>query len=220
MFPRAWLCVTRTWTRPLRGEMPCVRTPLIRIHTGEPAGLPQRFSLQKALILATPKTIGQDRTPGVIDRMPPPPLVVLLTDKPPPFIPLGFTGWLNVHAPLIGVQRAEQGRVDQRQPGFFLLERTKHRVGTDPSHPRRLATPTGVEAHIHELGLHLGQTPAVALVEQKTPLSTRGILASVAWFSPACFAAVDDRLAVTVGAPNGHECHEPLLTSASSQDGA
>src|SRR6266571_2326121 len=87
-------------------QMPGVRPPMIGVKAGEPEGLQQRFELQKDLILATPKDIGQDRTRVVIDRMPQPPLVFLLTDKTPHLIHLGFTSALNVHSNFSWVEGA------------------------------------------------------------------------------------------------------------------
>jgi hypothetical protein len=54
--------------------------------------------------------------------------------------------------------------------------------------------------HINDLLLHLRQTPAVAIVQQKTPLRTRAILARVALCTTTCSAAFGNLFAVTVGA--------------------
>ena len=70
MFPLDFLCVTLAWTMHLRIEMPGVRPPMIRIKAREAKGLQQHFQPPKDLILATPKDIRQNRTRGVIDRMP------------------------------------------------------------------------------------------------------------------------------------------------------
>ena len=51
---------------------------MVGVKARETKGLQQRFELQKDLILATPKDIGQDRTRVVIDRMPEPALVPFL----------------------------------------------------------------------------------------------------------------------------------------------
>ena len=132
MFPLDFLGMPLAWTMHLRSEMPRVRPPMIRIKVPEAKGLQQRFQLQKDLILATPEDISQNRTRGVIDRMPEPPWFFLLANKTPHFIHLSFTGSLNVHVDLIGIQRAEQGRVDRLQSLFFLPELPEYRVRTDP----------------------------------------------------------------------------------------
>src|SRR5215475_3144609 len=218
MFPLDVLCVMRAWTMDLRVEMPGVRTPMIRLQARETKGLPQRFQLQKDRILPTPEAIGPDRTRGVIHRMPQPPLVFLLANNTPHFIHRGFTSSLQVHAHLGGIQGAEQCRVDRLQRRFVLPERTEHRVGPDPEPPRRIAKPTGVEAQSNDLLLDLGQTPTVARVEQKTPLSTRDILAQVALWPAACFATVDDLLAEAGGTWARDERHGPLLAVRRCQD--
>ena len=41
-------------------EMAFVRPPMIRIKTGEPEGLQQRFELEKDFVFAAPKDIRQD----------------------------------------------------------------------------------------------------------------------------------------------------------------
>ena len=193
---------------------------MIGIKARQTKRFQQRFEPQENFVLTTPKNIRQDGTRMVIDRMPQPAWILFVANKRPHLINFRFAGLLNVHNNLFGVQCAQQRCVHRCQQRFFLLEFTEYGVGADPKHPCGIANPTGVEAHINDLVLHLGQTPAVAIVKQKTPLSTRGILAEVTLFSPACFAAFDDLLAVTVGAPDCNECHEPLLTSAYSQDWA
>ena len=64
-------------------EMPCVRAPMIRMKTGEPEGLQQRFQRQKDIILAPSEHMREDLPGVVINRMPQPPLVFLFPDKAP-----------------------------------------------------------------------------------------------------------------------------------------
>jgi len=70
---------------------------MVGIKARETKGLQQRFQLQKDLILATPKDIGQDGTRVVIDGVPQPAWVAFLADKTPHFIHLRFPSALNVH---------------------------------------------------------------------------------------------------------------------------
>jgi hypothetical protein len=78
MFPLNFLSVTLAWTMLLRVEMSSVRPPMIGIKAREAKGFPQRWQLQKDLVLATSEDISQDRTRGVINRMPKPSLFFLL----------------------------------------------------------------------------------------------------------------------------------------------
>src|SRR6266705_1569351 len=105
------LRVSFAWARHVGFQMPGICAPMIGIKARETNGFQQRFPLQKDLILTTPEDIGQDRTRGVIDRMPPPPRRFLLTDKTPHCINLSFPRTLNSHRHLLGVYGAEQGRV-------------------------------------------------------------------------------------------------------------
>ena len=84
---------------------------MVGVKTRETKGLQQRFELQKDLILATPKDIGQDRTRVVIDRMPEPALVPFLADKTPHFIHLRFPSALNVHGNFGWVEGAQEGGI-------------------------------------------------------------------------------------------------------------
>src|SRR5712692_4410776 len=206
--------------RHVGGQMPCICPPMIRRKAGETEGFEQRFALQKDLIFATTKDIGQDRSSAVIDSMPQPPLVLLLADNAPHFVHLGFASAQHIHRHLVRVQRVQQRRVDRLQRGFFLPELIAYCAEADVQHPRGIAHATGMEAPINDLVLDRGQTPAVALVEEKTPLSTCDILAPGAWFATARCAAFDDWLAVTVGTSDRDERHGPLLASGSSQDRA
>src|SRR6266568_4346318 len=98
------LRVPFAWAMHVGFQMPGVRPPMVGVKARETEGLQQRFELQKDLILATPKDIGQDRTRVVIDRMPQPAWVAFLADKTPHFIYLGFPSALNVHGNVIWVQ--------------------------------------------------------------------------------------------------------------------
>src|SRR5712691_1441648 len=71
-------------------EMAFVRPPMIRIKTSEPEGLQQRFELQKDLVFAAAKDIGQNLACVVIDGMPQPALVAFLADKAPHLVDLSF----------------------------------------------------------------------------------------------------------------------------------
>src|SRR5215510_11587387 len=101
---------------------------------------------------------------------------------------------------------------------FFLLEFTQHCISTDPEHSRRIANPTGVEAHVNDGLLHFRQASSVAVIEEKTPRSAGGVLAQVALCTTACLAAFDDLLTVTVQTADGDEGHGPLLALGCCQD--
>jgi hypothetical protein len=103
---------------------------------------------------------------------------------------------------------------------FLLLEITQHGVRTDPQHARCIVNPTGVETHVNDRVLHLGQTPAVAIVEKKTAIGTRRVLAQVALCAAARFAAFDDLLTVTMRASDHDECHWPPFPAGRCQDEA
>ena len=66
MLPLDFLGVPLAWAMHLRGKMPSVRAPMIRIKAREPKGLQPRFPLQKDLILTTPEDIKQ--LPGNLSR--------------------------------------------------------------------------------------------------------------------------------------------------------
>src|SRR5262249_42758268 len=83
-----------------------------------------------------------------------------------------------------------------------------------------IAHPTGIETHIDDLLLHLGQTAAVAVVQQKTPPSTRCVLTQVTLGAAVRFPAFDDLLAFAVGTSDRDEGHEPLLVFGGRQEEA
>ena len=131
---------------------------MIGRKAGETAGLQQPFVWSKDRIFAATNNRRQDCTRVVIDGMPQPSLVLLLADKTPPRIPLRFPSALHVHADVVGMQGASQGLVDGLQRRFWLFERTEDGVRTARQHPRRIADPTGVEAHVNDAWLGLGHT--------------------------------------------------------------
>src|SRR5215831_17219399 len=77
--------------------------------------------------------------------------------------------------------------------------------------PRRIAHPAGVETHVDNGLLHFWQAPAVAIVEQETPLGTAGVLTEVALGTPGRFAAFDNLVTLTVQAADSDERHKPFL---------
>src|SRR3989442_14923055 len=85
---------------------------------------------------------------------------------------------------------------------------------------RRIADPTGIETHVDDRLLDLRQTPAVAIVEQKTALGTEGVLAQVALCSPGRFPTFDDLVTLTVRASDGDERHGPFLPNGGYEDEA
>src|SRR6266567_2107250 len=150
--------------------------------------------------------------------MPEPARVPFVADKRPHLIHLGFARLLNVHGNLLWVQRTEQRGIHRLQHRFFLLEFTQHCISTDPEHPCRITNSTGVEAHVNDGLLHVRQASSVAVIEEKTPRSARGVLAQVALCTTACLAAFDDLLTVTVQTADGDESHGPLLALGRCQD--
>src|SRR5262245_46200276 len=156
------------------------------------------------------------------DGMPEPAGVAFVPDKRPHLIHLGlrFTGALYVPGHLGGIQRAQQSGVHRFQHGFFLLEFTQHRVGTDMQRPRRIAHPTGVKTHVDNGLLHFRQAPAVAIVEQETPLGTEGVLTEVALSAPGRFAAFDNLVTLTMQAADSDERHGPVLPKGGYEDEA
>src|SRR5713226_8778972 len=90
--------------------------------------------------------------------MPQPPLMAFLAYKAPHFVHLGFASALDVHGPLVWFEGAQQRSVDRLQHCFFLFEFAQDSVCTDAQHPRSIANPTGIEAHVNDLLFHLWQT--------------------------------------------------------------
>src|SRR5712691_1813890 len=170
------LCVPFAWAVHVRVQMSCVRAPMIGVKAGESKGLQERFELEKNVVLTPAKDLRQDCSSGVIDGMPQPALVAFLADKTPHLIHLGFPSSLNGDRHLFRVYGTKQSRVDRLESHFFLSDLTEHGVRTDLEHPRRIANPTRVEAHVNDRLLHLRQASAVAVVEQKTAFGTRHVL--------------------------------------------
>jgi hypothetical protein len=220
MLPLDFLRMLFAGAMHVRVQMPRVCAPMVGVKAGESKGLQERFELQKDLICAAPKDIRQDGSSGVIDGMPQPALVAFLADKTPHFIHFGFPSTFKIHGNIIWIEGAQSSGVDRLQSRFFLFELTEHGVRTDPEHARRIADPTGIEAHINDRVLHLGQAASVAVVEEKTAFDTRGVLAQVTLGAPGRFAAFDDLLTVTMRALNCDECHGPPLPAGHCQDEA
>ena len=107
-------------------QMPGVGPPMIGVVAGQPEGLEQRFELQKDLVCAATKDVGQDLAGVVIDGMAEPAGVAFVPDKRPHLIHLRlrFTRALHVPGHLSRVQRAQQHGVYRLQRRGFLLEFT------------------------------------------------------------------------------------------------
>src|SRR6266702_2800236 len=215
-----FLCVAFTWAMHLRVEMAGVGAPIVGVVAGEPVGLQQRFELQKEIILAASKDVGQNLEGGVMDGMREPAALAFVADKRPHLIHLRFTSALQVPGHLGWVQCAQHSGVHRLQHCCFLLEFTQHSVGTDMQRSRCIAHPTGIETHIDDRLFDLRQAPAVTIVEQETALATEGVLTKVALGTPSCFAAFDDLLALTVRAADGDERHGPFLPEGGYEDEA
>src|SRR2546425_10506597 len=114
-----FLGVAFAWAMHVRGQMPSVGAPMIRVVAGQPEGLKQCFKLQKDLVFAAPKDVGQDLACVVIDGMPEPAWIAFVPDKRPHLIHLRFTSALQVPGHLGGVQRAQQSgyRSEERRVG-------------------------------------------------------------------------------------------------------
>src|SRR6266446_4490513 len=215
-----FLGILFAWAMHFGVQMPGVGAPMIRIKAGEPEGLQQRFTSEKDLIFAAPKNIRQDCACMMINGMPQPALVTFFADKTPHLIHLGFPSSLNGDSHVLRVYGAKQSRINRLQSRFFLFELTEHRIRTDPEHPRRIADPTGIEAHVNDRVLHLGHAASVAGVEEKTAFDTHDVLAQIALGATVRFAAFDHLLTVTMRALNRDECHEPPLSAGHCQDEA
>src|SRR5438132_3585148 len=57
----------------------------------------------------------------------------------------------------------------------FFLEFTQNGVRTDMQRARRIAYPAGIETHVDDRLLDFRHAPAIAIVEQKTALGTKGV---------------------------------------------
>ena len=114
-------------------EMAFVRPPMIRIKTGKPAGLQQRFELQEDGVFAAPKDIRQDGPRLMIDRMPQPVWIAFVADKRPHLVHLGvLPRTLDGYRHVVWVVGAQKRGVHRLQRRFFLPEFTSHGVRTDP----------------------------------------------------------------------------------------
>src|SRR5215831_7738968 len=217
-----FLRVTFAWAVLFRLEMTCVGAPMIGIIAPDPKRLQQRFEPQKHVVFAATKDVGQDLAGVVIDSMPEPTRVAFVPDERPHLIHLRlrFPSALYVPGHLGGVQCVQYSGVHRLQHGFFPLECTQHRVGTDMQRPRRIAHPAGVETHVDNGLLHFWQAPAVAIVEQETPLGTAGVLTEVALGTPGRFAAFDNLVTLTVQAADSNERHGPFLPKGGYEDEA
>src|SRR5882724_1853208 len=85
-------------------QMPGVCAPMIGVVAGQPEGLEQRFELQKDLVCAATKDVGQDLSCAVIDGMPEPTWVAFVPDKRPHLIHLRFASALHSPGHLVWVQ--------------------------------------------------------------------------------------------------------------------
>src|SRR5215510_5478475 len=85
---------------------------------------------------------------------------------------------------------------------------------------RCIAYPAGIQTHIDDRLLHFRQAPAVAIVEQETPLATEGVLTEIPLSAAGRFAAFDDVVSLTVRAADGDERHGPFLPMRSYEDEA
>src|SRR5262252_1134076 len=217
-----FLGVAFAWAVLVGVQIPGVGTPMIRIVAGQSEGLEQRFELEKDVVFAATKDGGQDLAGVVIDSMPEPARVAFVPDERPHLIHLRlrFPSALYVPGHLGGVQCVLYSGVHRLQHGFFPLECTQHRVGTDMQRPRRIAHPAGVETHVDNGLLHFWQAPAVAIVEQETPLGTAGVLTEVALGTPGRFAAFDNLVTLTVQAADSDERHGPFLPKGGYEDEA
>src|SRR5215475_10609561 len=85
---------------------------------------------------------------------------------------------------------------------------------------RCIAHPASIETHIDDRLLHFRQAPAVAIVEQETPLGTERVLTEITLGAAGRFAAFDDLVTLTVRAADGDERHGPFLPMRSYEDEA
>src|SRR6516165_8335599 len=217
-----FLGVTFAWAMHVGVQMPGVGAPVIGVAAGQPKRLEQCFELQKDLVFAATKDVGQDFTGVVIDGMPEPAWVAFVADERPHLIHLRlrFPRALQVPGHLGGVQRAQHSSVHRLQYRGFLPEFPQHGVGTDMQGARRITHPTGIETHVDDHVLDLRQASAVAIVEQETPPGTEGVLTEVALSAPGRFPPFDNLVTLTVRAADGDERHGPFLPMRSYEDEA
>src|SRR5262245_25550362 len=76
---------------------------------------------------------------------------------------------------------------------------------------RCIAHSTGIQTHVDDHVLHFRQAPAVAIVEQETPLGTASVLTEITLGAAGRFAAFDDVVTLTVRAADSNERHGPFL---------
>ena len=97
MFPFDLLRVALALLVRIRIDMTRVRAPRVRIIACNAKRLQQGFELQKYLVLAPPKHVGQHLPTAVIHRMPQPPWLFFALHKGPHFVGFGFVGTTNDH---------------------------------------------------------------------------------------------------------------------------
>src|SRR5712691_4737327 len=93
-----FLGVSFAWAMHVGVQMPGVGAPIIGVVAGEPEGRQQRFELQKDLVCAATKDVGQDLPCAVIDGMPEPAWIAFVPNKRPHLIHLRFARALSVPA--------------------------------------------------------------------------------------------------------------------------
>ena len=201
-------------------KMTRVRAPLIGVVVRQTEGIEQRFELEKHLIFPAAKDIRQHLSRLMINGMPEPARVAFAAARNDHISSISASPARSMSTVTSsGFSVFSKCRVDRLQRRFFLLEFTEHGVRTDVQRPCRIPNPAGIEAHIDDELLHLGQAASVAVVEQKTAGGARLILAQVALGAAGGFAAFDNLIAVTVRTSDGDECrHGPLLGDGCCRD--
>lgn len=87
---------------------------------------------------------------------------------------------------------------------------------TDLQYPCRIADPTAIETHIHDLLFDRRGTSFVEEIALKAVMQTVGILTLIALLTSFGLAAFDDLVAVTVRTQHGNEYHDALLLKLSA----
>ena len=99
----------------IRLDMTRGRAPRVRTIACDAKRLQQGFALQKYLVLAPPKHVGQPLPTAVIHRMPQPPWLFCALHKGAHFVGCGFGGTTPDHFDIARRHKVSQGLIDREQ---------------------------------------------------------------------------------------------------------
>ena len=107
----------------IRGEVPLVCAPIIRVIACDTKRLQQGFPLQKDVILTLAKNLRQALPGAMVHGVPEPPLFLLLANKTPHFIDFGLIHAADHDIDTCRLEGVQEGCVDrfERRPFFSRI---------------------------------------------------------------------------------------------------